>query len=218
MELTRFLHGKPHAHTPGSITMTHGRGYEVVAALLFGGRRRQAFIRLAALSGARPGDKVLDVGCGTGYLTRIMAKAVTPSGTALGIDPSPTVLAHARRQTRGTNCTYAEGIAENLDSPDGIYDVVVTSLMIHHLPESLRAKALSEISRVLRPGGRVLVADFRPPTSTIGGRLIGTLVGPVMRHNPIHQLLPLVTAAGFDNVTSGDIRPWIHYVQGTKPA
>jgi ubiquinone/menaquinone biosynthesis C-methylase UbiE len=217
MNLSRFLlHDNAHARTPG-ITIEHARGYELVSALFFGGRRRHVFTRLAALSGAHPGDAVLDVGCGTGYLTRIIAEAVTPRGTVLGIDASADVLAYARRVTRSPHCTFTEGIAENLDAPDDSYDVVVTNLMLHHLPESLRPKAISEMFRVLRPGGRLLAADYRPPASAWGGRLMGALAGPAMRHNPVHQLLPLVAQAGFDQLLSGDVRPWIHYVQAVKP-
>jgi SAM-dependent methyltransferase len=77
----------------------------------FGGRRRRVFTQLAALSGARPGDRVLDVGCGTGAFTRVMAEADTFRGTVLGVDPSREVIARARRLTRHADCTL-EGIAE----------------------------------------------------------------------------------------------------------
>jgi len=120
--------------------------------LFFGGRRRRVFGRLAALSGVRPGDKVLDVGCGTGYFTRVMAEAVASGGTVVGVDPSREVIARARRVTRMANCTFSEGTAEALDAAGGSYDAVVSSLMIHHLPETLRPQAIREMFRVLRDG------------------------------------------------------------------
>lgn len=98
------------------------------------------------------GDRVLDVGWCTGYFTRVMAKAVTPGGTALGVDPSREAIARTRGITHVANCTFSGGTAEALGGPDGSYDVVVSSLMVHHLPEPLCPQAIREMFRVLRPG------------------------------------------------------------------
>jgi ubiquinone/menaquinone biosynthesis C-methylase UbiE len=201
--------------------MGHGQGrsYDLLSTLFFLGRRRRVFTRLAALSGAGPGDQVLDVGCGTGYFTRVMAEAVAPGGTALGIDPSPEAIARAGRSTRSANCRFAEGIAEALDAPTDSYDVVVSSLMLHHLPETLRPQAIREMYRVLRPGGRVLVADFRPPTTRIGRLLLeGHVISPAMKTNPVHLLEPIVREAGFQQIRGGDVQPWLRYVQAVKQA
>jgi len=131
-----------------------------------------------------PGDWVLDVGCGTGYFTRAMAEAVTFAGPAMGVDPSREAIARTRRLTRVANGAFSEGIAQALDAPDGSYDVVVSSLVVHHLPDTLRPPALREMVHVLRPGGQVLVADSRPPTSRIGRHLIGPFTSPLWRTTP----------------------------------
>ena len=207
----------PHQHRHGT-HIHHGRHYDLFATLFFGGRRRHIFTQLAALSGARPGDRVLDVGCGTGYLTRMMARTVAPDGHVTGLDPSPQVVAHARRVTREPNCAFTEGTAIALDAVDNSVDVVVTSLMIHHLPEPMRPAALREMYRVIRPEGHVLVADFRPPRTSAGRALISPLVSAAMTHNPVSVLAPMINDAGFQQVHGGNLHPWIRYVRGVKPA
>ncbi|MBP8535538.1 class I SAM-dependent methyltransferase [Streptomyces sp. MK37H] len=214
--LGRLLHGRPHPGAPGAIG--HARAYEVFSGLGFAGRRRRLYGQLVALSGVRPGEHVLDVGCGTGYLARMMAETVAPDGTVLGVDPSGPMIRYARDHTRLGGCTFSEGFAEDLDAPDGTFDVVVTSLAVHHIPEAKRAQAIKEMFRVLRPGGRVLIADYRPPSGRLARRLIGPLSGPVMRHNPVHLLEPLAREAGFGGLNSGDLRPFLHFVRGVKPA
>ncbi|MFD9125838.1 class I SAM-dependent methyltransferase [Kitasatospora sp. NPDC059571] len=217
MELARFLHGSADTRTGGQ-TLTHGRAYEAFGTVFFGGRRRRVFTDLARLSGARPGDRALDVGCGTGYLTLHLADAVTPAGSVVGVDPSPDVLAHARRRAHAhAHCTFTDGIAEDLPFPDGAFDIVASSLMVHHLPEDVRAGALAQMHRVLRPGGRLLLADFRPPTHPAARHLVGAVTGPVMEHNPVHLLEPLAREAGFTDLDRGDLHPWIHYVRAVKP-
>jgi ubiquinone/menaquinone biosynthesis C-methylase UbiE len=217
MGLTGFRRVEPDTRTPGMV-MAHGRGHDIFGAIFLGGRRRRTVTRLAAESGARPGDAVLDVGCGSGYFTRAMAAAVAPDGTAHGVDPSDEAISYARRCTRHANCTFSDGIAEALDAPDGSYDVVVASLMIHHLPEELRLQAIGEMFRVLRPGGSLLIAEFRPPASRIGRRLIGSLHSPAMAKNRVDLLAPMVWEAGFEQLRSGDLRSSTHYVKAVKPS
>jgi ubiquinone/menaquinone biosynthesis C-methylase UbiE len=196
----------------------HGRSYDIYATVFFGGRRRRVFNRLAAESGARPGDRVLDVGCGTGYFTRLLAQAVAPGGTAHGVDPSADAITEARRVTRLDNCTFGEGVAEALDAPDDAYDIVVSSWMIHHLLEIQRHRAIAEMYRVLRPGGAVLISEFRPPASRIGRRLITRLTGHnAMANNRVDLLDPMIRKAGFEQPQSGELRPWTYYIHAQKP-
>ena len=84
--------------------------------------------------------------------TRVMAEPVRSALTAMGMDPSREAIARARRLTRVANCAFSEGIAQALDAPDGSYDVVVSSLVVHHLPDTLRPPALREMVHVLPPG------------------------------------------------------------------
>lgn len=213
-KVRHFGHGTTDTGTPTPLSPLAGALHH----LLLGGRRRRLFGRLVAASAARPGDRVLDVGCGTGPFTRAMATAVSPNGTALGIDASAEAIGTARRRTRLVNCHFAEGSAEAINAPDGAYDVVVSSLMLHHIPEAARQKAIEEMFRVLRPGGRTVIAEFSPPTSLIGRQVVGPILSPAMRDNPVHLLEPLARSAGFQQVQVGRLRPWTVYIQAVKPA
>ncbi|WP_327407749.1 methyltransferase domain-containing protein [Streptomyces sp. NBC_01281] len=219
MNLGSLMQGKPRTDTPG-VTIATPRSYELFVDVCFAGRRHRLFTRLAELSGARAGDRVLDVGCGTGYLTRRMAVRVGPEGAVTGVDASPPVLDYARRkkQPRGhAPITYKEGIAEALALPDASFDTVVTSLMLHHLPEEVRPAALREMYRVLRPGGRLLVVEFRPPKSRMGRHMVHGGAGHAMAHNRVELLDVHIAETGFDANGRGDLHPWLYYVQATRP-
>ncbi len=109
--------------------------YELTSVIAFGGRRRRVYRRIVALSGARPGDRVLDIGCNGGYLARLLSAAVTPGGQVAGIDPSPPAIAYATRRAPA-NATFTVGAAQDLGEPDGTFDVVTSTLAVHHIPEA----------------------------------------------------------------------------------
>jgi ubiquinone/menaquinone biosynthesis C-methylase UbiE len=198
------------------MTLIHNaRRYELAATIAFLGRRRRVFDGLVALSGARPGDQVLDIGCGTGYFTRRAARAVGPDGHALGIDPSRPVIDFATRRAPA-NCTFQTAGAQALPRADGSSDVVISSLAIHHVPPGDRPLALREMRRVLRPGGRLLIADFRRSPHRAVSRLIHPLGGHATRHNPPDGLPDLIAQAGFQVTGTGDRWPSLQYVQALR--
>lgn len=207
-----MTHTRPH-----SAHMHTGRAHDLLADAFFVGQRRRVYKRLATLSRAHPGDQVLDVGCGDGHLTRLMAEMVAPDGAVLGVDPSGEAVRRAQQATREANCTFDEGTAQALAPADRSVDVVVSSLMLHHLPEADQEQAVAEMFRVLRPGGRLLVAEFRPPTTRIVRWLIRPIASSAMQHNPIHLLEPLIAGHSFQQTESGELHPWIHYVRAIKP-
>jgi ubiquinone/menaquinone biosynthesis C-methylase UbiE len=160
---------------------------------------------------------VLDVRCGPGYFARILAARVGPEGSVVGIDAAPEMTQYASRKAlRLSNCRFQPGTAESLDFPDAAFDVVVSSLVLHHLPEDGRLRAVREMRRVLRPGGTLLVADFRIPERG-AWRLIASLTGHAAMQQRVPPLEPLIAEGGFNELHSGDAPPWLHYVRAINP-
>jgi SAM-dependent methyltransferase len=104
------------------------------------------------------------VGCGTGTLV-LMARQQYPTVTVVGVDGDPTILGIARRKARraGIAIQLDEGMAYALPYPDGSFDAVVSTLMFHHLNSDQQARTLAEVRRVLRPRGRLVIADLDRP-------------------------------------------------------
>ncbi len=108
----------------------------------------------------RKGEAVLDIGCGAGIDTIVAAMMVGPAGTVVGIDMVPEMLARARENLRMTdlkNVIFEEAYGEKLPFADGGFDVVISNGVFNLIPD--KAKALSEVVRVLKPGGRLMMAD-----------------------------------------------------------
>jgi ubiquinone/menaquinone biosynthesis C-methylase UbiE len=210
----RLTVGHRHDHDSGGVIM-HPRAYELFANTWFLGQRGRVFDRLVAASGARPGEKVLDIGCGSGSFSRRIAPAVGPNGTVVGIDPSQPMLDYATAHAPA-NCTFQAAGAEDLPFGDESFDLIVSSLAFHHIPTEHRGAAVREMLRVLRPGGRVLIADVRPPTIPLLQTLISGVIGHAMAHNIYHQLRELITDAGFTITGSGDV-PLLGYITAERP-
>jgi SAM-dependent methyltransferase len=130
--------------------------WDALRADLFGARADLA-ATFALLS---PDLIVGDLGCGTGSLSAALAPHV---GHVHAVDASPAMLDSARtRLAAFDNVSLSEGALEALPLYDGVLDVAVLMLVLHHVSEPVRA--LREVFRVLRPGGRVLIGDMRPHT------------------------------------------------------
>jgi len=153
----------------------------------------------------KPGDSVLDVGCGTGEVT-LAAKTRAKEGKVYGIDPALEMIAVARSKAarKKLDIDFRIGVIEALPFPDASMDVVTSSLMMHHLPEELKRRGLAEIYRVLKLGGRLLIADFLRPT----GSFVNHLFIAFTRHrglkNGVEDLRKFLNEAGFTQVTQAD--------------
>jgi ubiquinone/menaquinone biosynthesis C-methylase UbiE len=146
--------------TKGRVMRSSARFYDLMVWLLTLGRERPFRERLVELARLQPGESVLDVGCGTGTLAIAAKRRVGPTGVVHGIDASPEMIARATRKAKkaGVHVTFRTAVVEALPFPDRQLDVVLSTLMLHHLPRPTREQSAREIRRVLKPGGRVLGA------------------------------------------------------------
>jgi arsenite methyltransferase len=112
------------------------------------------------LGPVRAGDAILDIGCGAGVDTIIAARLTGPSGSATGLDMVPEMVARAQENARlagASNVDFRSGSAEELPFPDNSFEVVISNGVFNLIVD--KARALGEVYRVLKPGGRFLLAD-----------------------------------------------------------
>ncbi|MGH7580255.1 MAG: methyltransferase domain-containing protein [Gemmatimonadales bacterium] len=141
--------------------------------------------RVADAAGIRPGDRVLDVACGTGVLTREVAGRAGPSGAVTGLELSPEMLAVAARLS--PELRWQQGSADALPFPDQSLDAVVSQFGLMFFPDPVAG--LREMMRVLVPGGRLAVAvwgslDDTPAYAAeveLVERLAGSTAGDALR-------------------------------------
>jgi len=209
-----FQVSEPALETSGNV-LHQAPLYDTLSHLIL--QRSEASIR--SLAQVKPGDKVLDVGCGPGRLTLAAQGWVGPAGEAYGIDPSPEMIAVARRNATqaGLPAQFQKGMVEVLPFPDAMFDVVMSRLVLHHLPGDLKRRGLAEMWRVLKPGGVCLVVDFEPPTGFALRLLAGHLLSPMMKID-VRDYVPLLIEAGFAEVEAGPTgSKFLSFVRGRSP-
>jgi ubiquinone/menaquinone biosynthesis C-methylase UbiE len=151
----------------------------------------------------KPGETVLDCGCGTGTLAVIAGERVGPNGAVHGIDLSPDQLAIAREKANGGNLHigFHEGSIDELPFPDNSFDAVFSTLMIHHVPTDVKRAAFREMHRVLKPGGKIVIVDFGPPKHIWGWVLFAPFVLMFLcmsntRDNLLNRLPEMMSSSG----------------------
>lgn len=208
-----YAHHHPQAASSESapstrgLVMNWGWRYDLTVWLsdtfLLRGKLRQ--LRETALDLARlqEGEAVLDVGCGTGTLALAAKERVGDTGRVVGVDPGPRQIARARSKAarRRLAIDLRLGVIERLALPDQSFDAALSTFMMHHLPDDLKRRGLSEIARTLKPGGRLVVVDFKRPERRAGGpaRLGAGESG-------IQDLPGLMEQAGFVDFETGEVR------------
>lgn len=122
--------------------------------------------RAVALSGARPGDRILDVATGTGKVAADLHARVQPGGSVLGVDISPAMIRIARRQFGDrAGLSYVVGDALTLPTEDGTFDAATIAFGMRNLPDY--GKGFAELARSVRPGGRVVCLEIARPRSRV---------------------------------------------------
>ncbi len=196
------------------------RRYDLITAVMYAGRGRRFRGYVADVLGVDRGDRVLDVGCGTGTLAFVLASRVGPQGAVSGVDASPEMIAAAQAKGRGKKAAPAFQVApaQDLPFPDGSFDEVATSLMIHHLPEEQRLDAVREMIRVLRPGGRLIIVEFQAPQDRVGKWMVDHLFGPAMVDLNLDEVVAMTVEAGATGVRRHPSGVgWLGLITGTKP-
>jgi ubiquinone/menaquinone biosynthesis C-methylase UbiE len=189
--------------------------YDFMSGLL-GRRGRRMRAIIADELQLRRGEQVLDVGCGPGRLAMVFAERVAPGGSVDGIDASPQMINRATTQARkrGVSANFQLAYAQRLPFADATFDALSCTLALHHVAEDDQLTAVKEMYRVLKPGGRLVIAEFhrsrRHPHP-----------GPRwLRHSPddmLDKALGLVNAAGFTGAaTSGTNLGWLGKLTARK--
>lgn len=190
--------------TPRGIVLHSAHFYDVLVRVLTLGRESALREKMIDLASLKPGETVLDVGCGTGTLAIAAGRHVGSSGKVYGIDASPEMIARAGKKAgkAGQGIEFRNASIEALPFQDAQFDVVLSTLILHHLPRQVRENGLREIRRVLKTGGRVLVVDFGQSERPKG--LIGRL-----HHGHGHvapaEIAALLNAAGLNVLESGPV-------------
>lgn len=200
--------GEAPANATKGLILTGGWRYDLhgwfIDTFWFRGQGRQLRQRIATVARLRPGETVLDVGCGTGTLALEVAQRVGRAGRVVGIDPGTQQIARARAKAarRHLPIEFQVGVIEQLAFPDQTFDVVFSTLMMHHVPAPLKRQGLAEIARVLKPDGRLVIADFTRKQDRAGMAARFHAGG-----SSLHELAALVQDAGFSQVETEELRP-----------
>lgn len=125
-----------------------------------------------ALAQVAAPERILDVGCGTGYLLRLLASRCPGAVELAGVDPAPAMVTVAQESADDDRLRFSAGVAEHLPDPDGVFDLVVSTTSFDHWTD--QRSGLAECARVMRPGGHLVLVDqfsgWLAPTLLLGRR------------------------------------------------
>ena len=209
-----------HDYIPAAGSDAFLPGYDLLTRVLGMNRVYDTLIAQAELA---DGQRVLEIGCGTGNVT-VRAKRAEPGAEVVGTDPDPLALARAQRKARGlTGIRFQRAYAQELPCGDGEFDRVLSSMMLHHLDDDVKAATAAEIHRVLRPGGVLHIVDVGGPMTASDGLMARRMLrSPHIAGNLGDAIPRLLRSVGFDCTLVGSRRHRfvgrLTFYRATRPA
>jgi ubiquinone/menaquinone biosynthesis C-methylase UbiE len=205
-------HRQESRYVPAAGRAALTRLYDPVMALTMRERAWRPALRDRVLAGVPDGGTVVDVGGGTGTFAIDLA-ATRPDIEVVVVDGAPQALELAQAKPGADRVRWQHGLAAELPLPDASADAVVMSLLLHHLVPDAKRGALADAHRVLRPTGRLHVADWgrpRDPLTRAGFLALQLIDGfPNTRDHAAGRLPAFLTEAAFDPTTWNRLRtPW----------
>ncbi len=159
--------------------------------------------KLIDLAAPQPGERILDLGCGTGTLTAMIQKR-QPEATIVGIDIDPAVIKIAQRKMIRDQITQVQGTRGstiNLPFADRSFTMVITSMVLHHLISADKRRTFQEVARVLAPGGRLCIADYGPAHDGWMRLVTRWMIYLERAADNFHSAIPgMLSEAGFEQI------------------
>jgi len=152
-------------------TLDYAAGiYDIFEPMCMLGKETEINNLVVSLLEIKDFQRILDLGCGTGVLSAKISKKLSADagGLSMGIDAAGKMIEGARKKRGKRICRFEVAAAENLPFDDESFDSVVSTMFFHHIQLDLKEKAFSEAFRVMRPGGKLVIADMHIPTTFLG--------------------------------------------------
>jgi ubiquinone/menaquinone biosynthesis C-methylase UbiE len=193
--------------------------YDLMTSVMFMGREKEARRMTVEMAGIKPGDAVLEIGCGTGSLTLAAKAQAGSNGRVCGIDAAPEMLEVARKKAKknGAAIDFQTGLLQSIPYPDQTFDEVLCSFMIFHASEAERNAGFRQIARVLKPGGCLFIIDNFVPDKPRHNLMSHFSKGSMAGHD-LRELTPLMAENGLIDVEYTRTRiKMLACITGKKP-